>query len=267
MISHRFWQEDLGADPHVLGRTIHVDSIPYTIVGVTRPDFQFRWRPSDVWVPVSLNPHERDFHNVVAIARLKAPRDRAAAEMAVIARTLANAYPESDKGWTVRVEDFREFLLNQTFRRRLLLLSGAMGLVLLIACANVASLLLVRAAGREREIALRVSMGATGGRLARQLFTESVLLSLAGGGLGLAVAWGLIRIAPKFVPPEAIPGGIVSLSMPAIWFALARSLCSAVCCLAWRLRWLSRAPISRRRSKIPAAVPHPAGRASVSVKS
>ncbi len=128
VISHRLWQQDLGADSHVLGRTIYVDSIPYTIVGVARPDFQFRWRPHDIWVPVTLNPQERDFRNVVAIARLQASRDRAAAEMAVIARSLEKSYPENDKGWTVRVEDFREFLLNRSFRTRLLLLSGAMGL-------------------------------------------------------------------------------------------------------------------------------------------
>ena len=138
IISHRFWQEDLGADPQVLHRTIYVDSAPYSIVGVTPPDFQFWWRPHDIWVPVTLNRQDRDFRNVVAIARLREPRDHAAAEMAVIGRSLSQTYPQSDKGWTVHVEDFQDFLLNRTFRTRLLLLSGAMGLVLLIACGNVA---------------------------------------------------------------------------------------------------------------------------------
>ncbi len=228
VISHRLWQQDLGGDPHVLGRTIYVDAVPYSIVGVAPPTFQFWWRPHDIWVPVSLNVHDRAFHNIVAFARLKAPLASAGAEMAVIARTLEKSYPDNDKGWTVRVEDFQEFLLSRTFRTRLLLLSGAMGLVLLIACANVASLLLVRAAGREREIALRVSMGATRGRLARQLLTESVLLSFAGGGLGLAIAWALIQAAPKIVPSNAIPGGLLELSMPVIWFALAISLISCL---------------------------------------
>lgn len=228
IISHRFWQEDLGADPQVLHRTIYVDSVPYSIVGVTPPDFQFWWRPHDIWVPVSLNRQDRDFRNVIAFARLRESRDRAAAEMAVIGRSLAQTYPQSDKGWTVHVEDFQDFLLNRTFRTRLLLLSGAMGLVLLIACANVASLLLVRAAGREREIALRLAMGATPGRLARQLLTESFLLSLGGGALGLAIAWTLIYAAPKIVPASALPGGAITLSMPVIWFALAISLFSCV---------------------------------------
>ena len=126
--------------------------------------------------------------------------------MAVIARSLAQTYPQSDKGWTIHVEDFQDFLLNRTFRTRLLLLSGAMGLVLLIACANVASLLLVRAAGREREIALRLAMGATPARLARQLLTESFLLSLGGGALGFAIAWALIHAAPDAsCPPVRCP--------------------------------------------------------------
>lgn len=228
VISHRFWQEDLGADPQVLHRTIYVDSVPYSIVGVTPPNFQFWWRQHDIWVPVALNRQDRDFRNVIAFARLRAPRDRAAAEMAVIGRSLAQSYPQSDKGWTIHVEDFQDFLLNRTFRTRLLLLSGAMGLVLLIACANVASLLLVRAAGREREIALRLAMGATPARLARQLLTESFLLSLGGGALGLAIAWALIHAAPTLVPATALPGGSITLSMPVIWFALAISLLSCI---------------------------------------
>ena len=228
VISHRLWREDLGGDPNVLGRTIYVDSVPYAIVGVTPPDFQFRWRPHDIWVPVTLNAHDRDFRNLVVIARRKAPRTRAAAEMDVIARTLEQTYPESDKGWTVRVEDFQEFLLNYRFRARLLVLSVAVGLILLMACANVASLLLARAAAREREIAVRISVGATRGQLFRQLLTESALLSLAGGGLGLAIAWVLIRVAPKIVPANALPAGSIALNPVVIWFALAISLLSCL---------------------------------------
>jgi len=230
VISHRLWQESLGSDPKVLGRTIYVDAVPYTIVGVTAADFQFRWRPSDVWVPVSLNTHDRDFRDLVVIARLKAPRARAAAEMSTIASVLSSTYPESDRGWTIRVEDFREFLLNRTFRTRLLLLSGAVGLVLLIACANVASLLLARAVAREREIAIRISLGATPSHLVRQLLTESAVLSFAGGALGLAMAWSLIHVAPKILPPDAIPGGPIEFRVGVVWFAIAISLLSSLLC-------------------------------------
>ncbi|MGH9594016.1 MAG: FtsX-like permease family protein, partial [Bryobacteraceae bacterium] len=228
VISHRFWRDSMAEDPNVLGRTIYVDSVPYSIVGVAPPDFQFRWRPEDVWVPVSLNTHDRDFRDLVVIARLKTPRARAAAEMNVIARSLEKNYPESDKGWTVRVEDFREFLLNGTFRASLLILSVAVGLILLIACANVAILLLARAAEREREIAVRISVGATRARLIRQLLTESALLSLAGGALGMAIAWVLIRVAPTVVPANALPGGPIELSAAVIWFALVISLASSL---------------------------------------
>lgn len=228
MISYRLWQEDLGADPNVLGRTIRIDSTPYVVIGVAPPDFQFWWRPHDIWIPVSLNIHDRDYRGLVVIARLTTARARATAEMTVIARSLADTYPNSDKGWAIQVDDFQEWLLNRTFRTRLLLLSGAVGLVLLIACANVASLLLARSTAREREIALRISLGATRWRIISQLLTESALLALTGGTAGLAIAWALIRAAPNFVPPNAIPGGPVEPNFAVIWFTLAISLVTCV---------------------------------------
>ncbi|MGA3190630.1 MAG: ABC transporter permease [Bryobacteraceae bacterium] len=229
VISYRLWQQDLGADPNVLGRTLRVDSVPYTIIGVAPDDFRFWWRPHDLWIPVSLNVQERDYHDLVVLARLKGTRAEASAELKVISRSLADAFPKSDKGWTIQVENLKERLLNQTFRLRLLVLSGAVGLVLLLACTNIASLLLARAATRQREIAVRISLGATSGRLIRQLLTESALLALSGGALGLAIAWALIRAAPHVVPASAIPGGPIELSMPVVWFSL--GLSAATCLL------------------------------------
>src|SRR5579863_5634346 len=200
MISYRFWQEDLGADPNVLGRTIRIDSIPYAIVGVAPPNFAFRWRRNDIWIPVSLNVTQRNFRNLGVFGRINTTREHTAAEMSVIARSLSDAYPATEQGCSVRVDDFREILLDRTFRARLLLLFGSVGLVLLIACTNIASLLLSRSAGRARELAVRASLGASRARLTRQLLTESVLLAALGGEVGLAVAVALIRALPKIVP-------------------------------------------------------------------
>lgn len=224
VVSHRMWMQDLGGDPNVLGRILRVDSVPYTIIGVAPADFRFWWRPHDLWIPVSLNIHERDYRDQVVVARLKSGRGQAAAELSSIARGLAREFPKSDSGWTLHLEDLKDRLLNQTFRLRLLLLSGSVGLVLLLACSNVASLLLARSAARQRELAIRASLGATVGRLARQLLTESALLALAGGALGLAMAWALIRAAPSLVPADAIPGGSLELSMPVVWFSLGISV-------------------------------------------
>ncbi len=205
VIGYRLWQEGLGADPNVLGRNIKLDSTVYAIVGVMPPDFQFYLRAQQVWVPVTLDRQNRDYHYLIVIGRLKTPREGAVAEMSALGRALETAYPKSNKGWTVQVDDFREFLINRGFRLRLVLLFGAVGLVLLIACANIASLMLARSAARNREIAVRTSLGATRSRLARQLLTESVLLAVLGGALGLGLAWLLIRSAPALVPPNAMP--------------------------------------------------------------
>ena len=228
VISYRLWQDDFAADPNILGRTLKVDSGVYAIVGVMPADFQFWWRAHDIWVPVSLNTQDRDYHNLITIARLKAPRARAAAEMGVVARSLEHAYPKSNHGWTIEVQDFQESLLSRTFRTRLLLLSAAMGLVLLIACTNVASLLLARSATRDREIAVRISLGASGWRLLRQFLAESAPLSLIGGGLGLALAGAIIRVAPRIVPPNAIPGAPIELSAPVVWLTLGCALLTCV---------------------------------------
>jgi putative ABC transport system permease protein len=229
IVSYRYWQEDLGADPDVIGRTLSLNFEPYTIVGVMPRDFQFWWRAHDVWTPISMDVHNRDNSYLTVVARRKSSLSTAAAEMNVVSRSLAAAYPNTNQGWTVRVEDFRERLLSRTFRNRLWLLTGAVGLLLLIACTNVANLLLTRSAAREREMAVRMALGATGGRIAAQLFTESGILSAAGGALGLAIAWVLIRAAPKFVPSNVIPTPI-ELNAAVTLFTLALSAATAMLC-------------------------------------
>lgn len=205
VIGSRFWQESLGSDPNVLGREIKLNGTSYAIIGVAPAGFQFMSRAHQIWIPISINRQNRDYHYLAVVGRLKTKREAATAEMSTIARSLDQAYPKTNKGWTIEVDDLLEWLINRTFRTRLLLLFGAVGLVLLIACTNIASLLLARSATRNREVAVRISLGATRQRITRQLLTESVLLAVAGGAAGIGLAWWLIRMAPGFIPPNTIP--------------------------------------------------------------
>src|SRR5439155_14808293 len=132
-----FQAEDGIRDGHVTG--VQTCALPIS------PEFQFMSTRHQLWVPISIERQNREYHYLTVVARLKAPRDRAALEMAVLARALEKEYPKSNKGWTIQVDDFQEWLIRRSFRTRLLLLFAALGLVLLIACTNVASLLLARA--------------------------------------------------------------------------------------------------------------------------
>jgi putative ABC transport system permease protein len=205
VIGYDTWQNTMSGDPNVLGRAIRLNQAPYAIIGVMGPDFQFLSRRHQVWVPAVIDPANRDYRYLTVVARLKASREAAAAEMTALARSLAEAYPKNNNGWTIQVQDLQDFLVSGRLRTRLLLLFAAVGAVLLLACTNVASLLLARSAARGREIAVRISMGATPGRVVRQLLTESVMLALMGAALGLGLAALLIDLAPRFVPVSAIP--------------------------------------------------------------
>jgi putative ABC transport system permease protein len=205
VIGYNTWQNTLSGDPNVLGRTIRLNQTPYAIIGVMGPDFQFLSRRHQVWVPAVIDPANRDYRYLTVVARLNTSRGAAAAEMSALSRSLAEAYPKNNGGWNIQVQDFQDYLVNGHLRTRLLVLFAAVGAVLLLACTNVASLLLARSAARGREIAVRVSMGATPLRVVRQLLTESVMLALMGAGLGLGLAALLIDLAPGFVPINAIP--------------------------------------------------------------
>jgi putative ABC transport system permease protein len=205
VIGYKLWQENLGADPNVLGRTLQLNQIPYAVVGVMPFDFRFIARSHQVWIPVSLNRTSREFRDLTVVGRLNKPLKQASAEMNTLSRSLEQAYPATNRGRSIQLDDLVGYLVTPTFRTRLLLLSAAVGLVLLMACTNVASLLLARAAARNREIAIRISVGATRVRLLRQLLTESLMLALAGGLAGLALARVLIGAAPSVLPANALP--------------------------------------------------------------
>jgi putative ABC transport system permease protein len=206
VISYRLWQSWFGGDDAVIGRQLQVNSRPFTVIGVLPSDFYFNTRSSDIWLTLGLNPAENlrktQGRWMWAAARLKpgVSLSQARAEMNGIAQRLEISYPEFDKGWGVDVVPLRDSFVGEV-KTSLLVLLGAVTLLLCVACANVANLLLARYSARRREMAVRGALGAARGRLIRQLLTESMTLGLAGGVLGITLAYfavsGLVALAPR----------------------------------------------------------------------
>ena len=218
VISASLWRTRYDSDPSVVGRSIKVDGEAFTVIGVMPPEFEFQfWGGArQLWVPISytVGDQGRGSRSFVSIARLKpdVTIEQAHAEMNTIARSLAEQYPEDNTGWGATVDPMGEFGLEDQ-RKTLLTLLSVAGFVLLIACINVANLLMVRGATRGRELAIRSALGASRARTGRQLLTEGLLLALAGGASGTLIAvWGsqlLIKVLPmslRAVPFRSIQG-------------------------------------------------------------
>jgi len=231
VISHGLWQK-LGADPQIVGKTLRLDGESQTVIGVMPPvNYQgpfIGW--GDVWYPLfrseqSARLKPSGWRGITVIARLKdgVTVAQSQAELEKIERQLAVEWPNLYTGYTPSVRRLQDFIVGDV-RPALLALLGAVGFVLLIACANVANLLLARAAGREKEMAVRAALGASRWRLARLLLTESLLLSLAGAAAGLGLAYAGIRALIAF-NPENLPGlSRVGLDWQALGFTLLLSV-------------------------------------------
>ncbi|HEY1340248.1 MAG TPA: ABC transporter permease [Bryobacteraceae bacterium] len=211
LISERLWRTRFGGDPKILGSTLRLDRKPYLVAGVVPASFQIAW-DADLWTLYRVNraPEQRRMHYLQVFGRLKpgVSAEQARASMASVSAAIAEISPETNRGWGITIEPLRDSMVGTELRATSLVLAGVVGFILLLACANVANLMLARGAGRAREMAVRVSLGAGSARLVRQLMTESVLLAGVGGAGGLALAWALIRVAPKLIPEGTLPVGL-----------------------------------------------------------
>jgi putative ABC transport system permease protein len=243
VLSYSFWQSHLGGDPDVLGKTITLNKQSWTIVGVLPAEMETLdvgwWK---IWAPVSIDRDQtlgRHMRNRQVYARLKpnVTLAEAQSEMDTIAQRLGEQYPKEDAGWHVSIRRLQDVEVAE-IRPALLIFLGATSLVLLIACANVANLMLARAAARRKEFAIRVSLGANRFQVLRQLITESVLLGLLGGAAGLLLAFWLIdlfiAISPNILPgPDRVrlDAGVLAFTfglsvLTGLFFGLAPALTS-----------------------------------------
>jgi putative ABC transport system permease protein len=209
ILSHRLWRQRFGGSPDVVGKELDLERRPFRVVGVMPPDFRFPGPEVDLWIPWGLVKADettpRDQHYVQGIARLGSGvgLERAEADMQALASALAQEYPETNRGWSVRLVPLHEDLVSGA-RLALTVLTAAVGVLFFVAALNAAGLELVRATGRRQEAALRAALGASAGRLTRQQLVEGLLSSGVAGALGFGFAWAGIQLL-KAAPPTGIP--------------------------------------------------------------
>jgi putative ABC transport system permease protein len=231
MISHGYWQRRFGGSPDAVGSTVGVNGGPFTVVGVMPQGFHLFW-DLDVWIPMRDGGPAtgvRRFHNWVLVGRLEPGVTLAAAqaEIDVIAAQLAEAYPESNENKGLNLTPLHSAIA-ENFRPSLIMLMGAIALVLLIACGNVAGLLLARGSARSVELSIRAAMGASGARLARQLLTESALMAVGAGAAGIVLAVWFQRMILQFISLDTLGITEIGLPAPMLGFALALSVGTAL---------------------------------------
>ena len=238
VISYALWQRRYGGDKQIVGRKIVLNNLPVAVIGVMPANFGWHIqrgtqasKPADIWLPFQitsdLQVRRGRFASCVARMKPGVTIDQAKREMETIAARLSQQYPDFNATWSTNVVPLRTQFTGE-IRRPLLIVLGAVGFVLLIACANVANLLLARASARRKEIAVRAGLGASRWRIARQLLTESVLLSLVGGALGVLVAWWGTKALAALSPPALIELQHVNVNLPVLGFTLGLSLLTGI---------------------------------------
>ena len=231
ILMNKLWKR-LGSDPHIVGKTIQLDGAPYTVVGVFAPGQADRL---DNWlvVPMAFKPDQlnHDFHWMLVMARLKpdVSLKQAQADMDAVTANIAKANPKSNKGWGAFVELLHNDFLPKQEINMLWILLGAVGFVLLIACVNIANLLLAKGTTRQREIAVRGALGASRKAIFAQFITENLVLAVFGGVLGVGLGWALLRGIQAIMPPGTLPSEAdLTLNLPILLFTLAASTLSGV---------------------------------------
>ena len=233
VLSYGLWQRRFAGDPTVIGKSLSLGNEPYTIVGVIGK--QFLSDPqADIWLPFRFDPVSTDLNNFFQVAGLLRPGvtlAQARAQLKLAATEYHREFPKTDPREEFHIEPLRDSIVGDV-RKSLLVMLGAVSLVLLIACSNVANLLLVRAAARKREFAIRCALGAARSRIVRQLLTESVLLAVAGGVLGTALGFvgvrALLAVSPAGLPRIGENGSVVAVDWRVLAFTLAVSLATSI---------------------------------------
>lgn len=232
VLSHGFWQRRWGGDPEVIGEQVVLNNHPHTVVGVMGERFQFPYDSTEAWISIQTYPGDLDRSNstLFTIARLRdgVTVERAGEELAVIAARLAEEYPQTSGELSTTIFPLAELFAGNYFQQMFWILLAAVGMVLLIGTANVANLQLARATGRAREMAVRSALGCGRGRLVRQLLTENLLLALAGGALGVAVAVAGVRLLLAYGPDWIGSRYAVGIDLGALAFIAGLTLLTSV---------------------------------------